>query len=99
MGLRGSSRVIKGVILAPLVINANKDLTDPSNYRPIALLMAIIKLFESIQQKISDFFEGEIEGMETDPIFSDHTTGFRHGMEIKLGTSYCIGSCISEAGL
>ena len=71
---------LKTVILAPLLKNSDKDITDPANYRPIALLMALLKLYESIiQSRISSFFEGELAGAEGDPIFTDETTGFRPG--------------------
>ena len=70
---------LKKVILAPLLKDPDKDTTDPGNYRPIALLMALLKLFETmVQKRLSDFFEGmlpELNGAE--PIFSDATTGFR----------------------
>ena len=72
---------LKLVILAPLIKDPQKDVRDPNNYRPIALIMAILKLFETIlQERLSDFFEGCLPGVDgADPIFKDFTTGFRPG--------------------
>ena len=36
------------VILLPLVKNKNKDITDKSNYRPIAIANTMSKIFEQI---------------------------------------------------
>ena len=71
---------LKVLIIAPLLKDKKKDHTDPANYRPIALIVCIFKLFESIiQSRISNFAEGSLDGGPSDPIFTDHMSGFRPG--------------------
>ena len=74
-------KTLKMVILAPLLKDPQKDIRDPNNYRPIALIMSLLKLFETIlQRRLSDFFEGMLPGLGgEEPIFKDFTTGFRPG--------------------
>ena len=50
---------LKTVILAPLIKDNSKSLLDPANYRPIALIGCILKLFESIlTARLTNYFEG-----------------------------------------
>ena len=69
----------KTLIIAPLLKDKKKDHADPSNYRPIALITSILKLYESIiQHRITNFAEGFLDPA-TEAIFTDHITGFRPG--------------------
>ena len=49
---------LQKLVLSPLVKDLEGDVHDPSNYRPIALLNGIFKLFEGIiQARLNDFLE------------------------------------------
>ena len=51
----------------------NKDHTDPSNYRPIALTSCLCKLMEKMANKRLNWF------LETNECLSDYQCGFRKG--------------------
>ena len=68
---------LQELVLTPLVKDLEGDVHDPSNYRPIALLNGMFKLFEAIlQHRICNFLENK-------KLLADE----QHGFRAKRGTN------------
>ena len=68
---------LQELVLTPLVKDLEGDVHDPSNYRPIALLNGMFKLFEAIlQNRICNFLENK-------KLLADE----QHGFRAKRGTN------------
>ena len=88
-------KILKKTILVPIVKKADGDIHDPSNYRPIALMSNLLKIYQRIlNRRLLSFLENA-------GFFSDLQFGFRADRsvvdchllvrEILLSRKFCIG--------
>ena len=73
---------LKKILIAPIIKDNDGDLHDHGNFRPIALLSNIFKLYESIlNRRLIDFLEGSNDNSSSEPKprLSELQMGFRPG--------------------
>ena len=86
---------LKTTILVPFLKNPDKDVHDPSNFRPIALTSNLLKLYQRIlNRRLLNF-------LEQGNFFSDYQFGFREDRSVVdahfllrdaiLGRKFCKG--------
>ena len=75
-------KCLKKILIAPIIKDHEGDVHDPGNFRPIALLSNIFKLYESIlNRRLIDFLEDlrKDSSEEPQPRLSELQMGFRPG--------------------
>ena len=72
-------RDFKRTMLCPFLKDADKDKTDPSNYRPISLLNSFMKIYEGlICRRLSHFFEENNILSPYQAAYREHRSIFDH---------------------
>ena len=72
---------LKQVLIFPIVKDKNEDIHCPNNYRPIALLSNIFKLYECIlNRRLTEHLEGFNDAdSDPEPLLREEQNGFRPG--------------------
>ena len=69
---------LKSVLVKPILKDKQGDIHDPGNFRPIALLSSLLKLYESmLNERLMSFIEGTRDPGDPIPKLNEETNGFR----------------------